>query len=103
MLLTGEIGARIRPCFPGALVCQESRPQTKKSGLTLCGTSSVFMCFYLPPSGSVVSPRNLKRTIDQFAPQFAGYEQHDAQELCDVESDFSKLQGFPRDYTGSDH
>jgi len=27
------------------------------------------------------SPRNLKRTIDQFAPQFAGYEQHDAQEL----------------------
>ncbi|CAK8988757.1 Ubiquitin carboxyl-terminal hydrolase 6 (Deubiquitinating enzyme 6) (Proto-oncogene TRE-2) (Ubiquitin thioesterase 6) (Ubiquitin-specific-processing protease 6) [Durusdinium trenchii] len=29
--------------------------------------------------GSVVSPNNLKRTIDQFAPQFAGYEQHDAQ------------------------
>lgn len=28
-----------------------------------------------------LSPRNLKRTIDQFAPQFAGYEQHDAQEL----------------------
>jgi len=28
-----------------------------------------------------VTPRNLKRTIDQFAPQFAGYEQHDAQEL----------------------
>ena len=34
------------------------------------------------PWGSVVSPRNLKRTIDQFAPQFAGYEQHDAQEMC---------------------
>ena len=33
------------------------------------------------PWGSVVSPRNLKRTIDQFAPQFAGYEQHDAQEM----------------------
>ncbi|CAJ1373951.1 unnamed protein product [Effrenium voratum] len=29
---------------------------------------------------AVVSPRNLKRAIDQFAPQFAGYEQHDAQE-----------------------
>ncbi|CAK0869140.1 unnamed protein product [Prorocentrum cordatum] len=26
-------------------------------------------------------PRNLKRTIDQIAPYFAGYEQHDAQEL----------------------
>ena len=34
--------------------------------------------------GSVVSPRDLKRTIDQFAPQFAGYEQHDAQELREV-------------------
>ncbi|CAK9114429.1 unnamed protein product [Durusdinium trenchii] len=33
--------------------------------------------------GSVVSPNNLKRTIDQFAPQFAGYEQHDAQEFLD--------------------
>mmetsp|Transcript_48065 Transcript_48065/g.112321 ORF Transcript_48065/g.112321 Transcript_48065/m.112321 type:complete len:2082 (-) Transcript_48065:260-6505(-) len=28
-----------------------------------------------------VTPRNLKRTIDHVAPQFAGYEQHDAQEL----------------------
>eukprot|EP00429_Kryptoperidinium_foliaceum_P036408 CAMPEP_0176166284 /NCGR_PEP_ID=MMETSP0120_2-20121206/85042_1 /TAXON_ID=160619 /ORGANISM="Kryptoperidinium foliaceum, Strain CCMP 1326" /LENGTH=828 /DNA_ID=CAMNT_0017503817 /DNA_START=67 /DNA_END=2549 /DNA_ORIENTATION=+ len=30
---------------------------------------------------SVLTPRNLKRTIDQFAPQFAGYEQHDSQEF----------------------
>jgi len=30
---------------------------------------------------ATLTPRNLKRTIDQFAPQFAGYEQHDAQEL----------------------
>lgn len=30
---------------------------------------------------TALTPRNLKRTIDQFAPQFAGYEQHDAQEL----------------------
>eukprot|EP00929_Paragymnodinium_shiwhaense_P097776 TRINITY_DN59371_c0_g1_i1.p1 TRINITY_DN59371_c0_g1~~TRINITY_DN59371_c0_g1_i1.p1 ORF type:complete len:2293 (+),score=533.78 TRINITY_DN59371_c0_g1_i1:227-7105(+) len=28
-----------------------------------------------------MTPQSLKRTIDQFAPQFAGYEQHDAQEL----------------------
>lgn len=30
---------------------------------------------------TALTPRNLKRTIDQFAPQFAGYEQHDAQEF----------------------
>lgn len=30
---------------------------------------------------AALTPRNLKRTIDQFAPHFAGYEQHDAQEL----------------------
>jgi len=30
---------------------------------------------------AALTARNLKRTIDQFAPHFAGYEQHDAQEL----------------------
>eukprot|EP00931_Biecheleriopsis_adriatica_P059602 TRINITY_DN35688_c0_g1_i2.p1 TRINITY_DN35688_c0_g1~~TRINITY_DN35688_c0_g1_i2.p1 ORF type:complete len:2117 (+),score=462.65 TRINITY_DN35688_c0_g1_i2:173-6523(+) len=46
----------------------------------------------------VLSPRNLKRTIDQFAPQFAGYEQHDAQELLDfvlegLHEDLNRTQG----------
>ncbi len=30
---------------------------------------------------SSVSPRDLKYTIGQFAPQFSGYAQHDSQEL----------------------
>eukprot|EP00930_Biecheleria_cincta_P011970 TRINITY_DN11519_c0_g1_i2.p1 TRINITY_DN11519_c0_g1~~TRINITY_DN11519_c0_g1_i2.p1 ORF type:complete len:2103 (+),score=364.03 TRINITY_DN11519_c0_g1_i2:537-6311(+) len=47
---------------------------------------------------SVISPRNLKRTIDQFAPQFAGYEQHDAQELLafvleGLHEDLNRSQG----------
>ncbi|KAL7061776.1 hypothetical protein AAHC03_01486 [Spirometra sp. Aus1] len=39
-------------------------------------------------SGNAISPRDLKISIGQYAPQFVGYQQHDAQELMMFLLDF---------------
>lgn len=58
------------------------RSKSNSKGKLAQEFGSVFLELWSAKS-CVVSPRDLKRTIDQFAPQFAGYEQHDAQEFMD--------------------
>eukprot|EP00435_Cladocopium_sp_Y103_P050390 s595_g15.t1 len=82
------------------LCSQHLRESSERSKSTSKGKlaqefGSVFLELWSAKS-SVVSPRDLKRTIDQFAPQFAGYEQHDAQELWKEFMDFL-LEGLHDD------
>jgi len=74
----------LREYFLGSQHLRESTERSKShsKGKLAQEFGLVFLELWSGKS-SVVSPRNLKRTIDQFAPQFAGYEQHDAQEFMD--------------------